>query len=58
MKIKMYDRISSVSYANKWALTRNPLYYNFDKVGGDCTSFVFQCLYAGCKQMNYDHING
>lgn len=58
MKTKMYDRISAVSYANKWALTRNPLYYNFDGVGGDCTSFVSQCLYAGCKQMNYSHING
>ena len=30
---RIYDRISAVSYAKKWALSRNPKYYNFDTVG-------------------------
>ena len=50
---KIYNRVDAVNYARKWAYKRNPSYYNFDNVGGDCTSFVSQCLYAGCKVMNY-----
>lgn len=53
MKIKSYQRDNAVKYAKKWAYTRNPLYYNFDKIGGDCTNFVSQCIFAGCKTMNY-----
>lgn len=41
-----YDRNSAIAYAKKWALSQNPRYYNFDPVGGDCTSFISQCLYA------------
>ncbi|MBR3771396.1 MAG: amidase domain-containing protein [Clostridium sp.] len=48
-----YDRTAGVSYATKWALKRNPEYYSFDKIGGDCTNFISQCLYAGAKRMNY-----
>lgn len=48
-----YDRNAGVAYAEKWALKRNPAYYNFDKIGGDCTNFISQCLYAGAKRMNY-----
>lgn len=48
-----YDRQSAVSYAKKWALSRNPLFYDFAGVGGDCTNFVSQCIYAGCGIMNY-----
>ena len=40
-------------YANKWAFSRNPKYYNFDNIGGDCTSFVSQCILAGSNVMNY-----
>ena len=58
MATKTYDRISAVMYAKKWALSRNAKYYNFDHVGGDCTSFVSQCLYAGSKVMNYTPITG
>jgi len=55
VKIKYidYDKEDVVSYAKKWAFSRNPKYYNFDSVGGDCTSFASQCIYEGCKQMNY-----
>jgi len=47
-----YNREAAVAYARKWALSRNPNYYNFDKLGGDCTNFVSQCLYAGSGVMN------
>lgn len=53
MKYIEYDRQLVVEYAKKWALSRNPKYYNFDAVGGDCTSFASQCIYAGSKKMNY-----
>ena len=53
MKYKEYDRTAVVEYAKKWAFSRNPKYYNFDSVGGDCTSFASQCIYAGSKKMNY-----
>lgn len=54
----MYNREAVYEYAKKWAYGRNPKYYNFDPVGGDCTNFVSQCIYAGCGQMNYDINNG
>ncbi|MDO5556740.1 MAG: amidase domain-containing protein [Clostridia bacterium] len=49
----MYDKNKAVKYALKWALKRNPKYYNYDNFGGDCTNFISQCLYAGGLQMNY-----
>lgn len=54
MKEKLYDRTKCVQYANKWALSRNPKYYDYSKIGGDCTNFCSQCIYAGCGIMNYN----
>ena len=51
-----YNRKAVVKYAEEWALGRNPNYYNYDKIGGDCTNFVSQCLYAGIQEMNYRKI--
>lgn len=51
--MREYNRKEAVEYAKIWAYKRNPKYYNFDTVGGDCTSFVSQCIYAGAKVMNY-----
>lgn len=48
-----YDRIAAVQYAHTWAYSRNPRYYDFENIGGDCTSFASQCIYAGCGVMNY-----
>jgi hypothetical protein len=48
-----YDVDRAIEYARRWAFGRNPRYYNFDALGGDCTNFVSQCLYAGCGVMNY-----
>ena len=54
MKERDYDRKSVLKYARRWAFDRNPKYYNFDSVGGDCTSFASQCIYEGSKVMNYN----
>jgi len=48
-----YNRRRAVAYANRWAYLRNPAYYDFSEIGGDCTNFVSQCLYAGARVMNY-----
>ena len=49
---RSYQRLRAVEYARKWALSRNPLFQNFAGIGGDCTSFVSQCLLAGSCVMN------
>ena len=48
-----YDRISAVRYAHIWAYGRNPAFYDYEKIGGDCTNFASQCIYAGGGVMNY-----
>ncbi|MBO5059428.1 MAG: amidase domain-containing protein [Clostridia bacterium] len=48
-----YDRTAAVQYALRWALARNPAYYDYADIGGDCTSFASQCVYAGSGVMNY-----
>lgn len=48
-----YDRERAVAYARKWALGRNPAYLNYDRLGGDCTNFASQCIYAGSGVMDY-----
>lgn len=53
MRERSYDRGAAVAYARNWALKRNGAYYNFDSIGGDCTNFASQCLYAGAKVMNF-----
>ena len=53
-----YDRSKAAAYAEKWAFSRNPRYISFDGMGGDCTSFVSQCLYAGTGVMNFTRDTG
>ena len=48
-----YLRGRTVAYAERWALSRNPLFYDFAGIGGDCTNFVSQCILAGCCTMNF-----
>ena len=48
-----YNRSAAIAYANRWALSRNPEFYDYSQIGGDCTSFVSQCVYAGSGIMNY-----
>lgn len=48
-----YNRAAAVEYARKWAFSRNPAYYDFENLGGDCTNFASQCIYAGSGVMNF-----
>lgn len=48
-----YNRAAAVAYAKEWARGRNPAYYNFEEIGGDCTGFVSQSIFAGAGVMNY-----
>ena len=50
---KPYDRVRAVTYAETWALRRNPLFLNFAGRGGDCTNFTSQCLLAGSCTMDF-----
>ena len=58
MKIYEYSRENCVDYAKKWALKRNEKYYDYERIGGDCTNFVSQCVYSGTNVMNYNFNNG
>lgn len=53
-----YDREKATAYAKKWAFGRNPAYYNFNLIGGDCTNFASQCIYAGAGVMNFTPVLG
>lgn len=58
MSILSYDRKKALEYAKKWAFGRNPGFYNFENIGGDCTNFASQCIYAGAGVMNYTPVFG
>lgn len=55
---KPYARDRAVMYAKRWAFRRNPLFADFEKIGGNCTNFVSQCVYAGSCVMNYLNLFG
>ncbi len=48
-----YNRTAAVQYARRWAYGRNPAFYDYEHIGGDCTNFASQCVYAGSGVMNY-----
>ena len=41
------DRTRAVEYARRWALSRNPIFEDYTGIGGDCTNFVSQAIFAG-----------
>lgn len=53
-----YNRIAALAYALRWARSRNPRFYDFSDLGGDCTNFASQCVYAGTGVMNFSPANG
>ena len=55
---KEFNRDRALEYARRWALSRNPLYYDYTGIGGNCTNFVSQCVYAGSCTMNYTPVYG
>ena len=58
MKVKQYNRDKALVYAEEWAGLRNPSFYNYEYLGGDCTNFISQCIFAGTGIMNYNKSNG
>ncbi len=58
MYTKPYDRQAALAYAAEWAFKRNPRYLNFDNLGGDCTNYTSQCIYAGSGVMNHTKVLG
>jgi len=48
-----YRRGAAVAYAHYWAYRRNSRYYDYADIGGDCTNFASQCLYAASRIMNF-----
>ena len=50
---KPYIRENAVAYARKFAFSQNPLFASFAGIGGNCTNFVSQAVYAGSCEMNY-----
>ena len=48
-----YDRKAAVQYAHRWAYGRNPAYYDYETIGGDCTNFASQCVFAASQIMNF-----
>lgn len=53
MILQPYRRQDAVDYAHQWAYGRNPAFYDYEKIGGDCTNFASQCVYAGSGVMNF-----
>lgn len=53
-----YVRENTLAYAEKWALKRNPAYLDFENMGGDCTNFASQCVFAGSRAMNFAPVLG
>lgn len=56
--IRPYDKEKALQYAHKWAYARNPAYLDFENLGGDCTNFASQCIFAGSGVMNYTAVYG
>lgn len=53
MLFRPYDRLEAVIYAHRWAYGRNPAFYDYEEIGGDCTNYASQCIYVGTGVMNY-----
>jgi hypothetical protein len=56
--IKPYQRENALAYARKFAFSQNSNFASFAGIGGNCTNFVSQSIYAGSCQMNYTPIFG
>lgn len=54
----LYNRAAAKAYAQFWAYRRNPEYYDFSELGGNCTNYASQCLFAGSGVMNYTPVYG
>lgn len=57
LKINKYNRILAKDYALKYALTKNPKFFDYTNQGGNCTNYISQCVYAGAPKMQVG-VNG
>ncbi|MDO4198836.1 MAG: amidase domain-containing protein [Erysipelotrichaceae bacterium] len=48
-----YNRDAAVAYADQYFNTRNPDWYNFDEIGGNCQNYASQAILAGGIPMDY-----
>ena len=57
-KNSTFNITDACSYAETFALKPNPNYKYFEHIGGDCTNFISQILFAGgLKQTHFgNHI--
>ncbi len=55
---KPYNRERAKEYAKRYAFSQNPIFGNFAEIGGNCTNFVSQAIYAGTCVMNYTAVYG
>lgn len=53
LRLENYNRRAAVAYAHRWAYGRNPAFYDYEELGGDCTNFASQCIFAGSGIMNF-----
>ena len=53
MTLTPYRADAAVRYAHRWAFDRNPRFYDYSLLGGDCTNFASQCLFAGAGIMDF-----
>lgn len=53
LRLVPYAADTAVRYAHRWAYQRNPRFYDYETLGGDCTNFASQCLYAGAHIMDF-----
>lgn len=49
--VNSYNPQAAVEYSDKYAISYNSSYSNYNSIGGDCANFVSQCLYAGGLKM-------
>ena len=50
-KINKYNRNLAVDYALKFALEKNPAFFDYTTQGGNCTNYISQCIYSGAPKM-------
>lgn len=48
----LFDRDAMKHYQSQWALSRNPKYSDYSRVGGDCQNYVSQVIAAGGSPMD------
>lgn len=56
--VEPYNRERAVEYANRYAFVRNPDFFDFVNLGGNCTNFISQCLYYANGVMNPTPVMG